>query len=245
MRRNSRRFRMGNEKLVSEIRRELRRHATEKQRKGAFYYFKEKIKPIGAKLPEVGRIAKEFDRKHYADLGLVSLLNLCSELQKGGWFEEQIIAGYLADFHRKEFTQETFGIFEGWVDDHVDNWANCDNLCNHAVAACVEKYPALLDELKKWTSSENRWKRRAAAVTLILPARHGKFLKEVLEIAERNIYDKDDMVQKGTGWLLREAAKKHEDEVFAFLLKHKDAGRTLLRYAVERFPGKRKKAVLV
>ncbi|MFH0970997.1 MAG: DNA alkylation repair protein [Candidatus Micrarchaeota archaeon] len=71
---------------------------------------------------------------------------------------------------------------------------------------------------------------------MILPARRGKFLKDVLEIAKSNISEKDDMVQKGTGWMLREAAKLHQKEVFDFLMVHKDAGRTLLRYSTEKSP---------
>ncbi len=79
---------------------------------------------------------------------------------------------------------------------------------------------------------------------MILPARNGKFLDEVLEIAKKNIYEKDDMVQKGTGWMLREAAKVHRGEVLGFLLEHKDAGRTLLMYATEKFPPNLRKEVL-
>ena len=63
--------------------------------------------------------------------------------------------------------------------------------------------------------------RRASAVSLIVPAKHGKFLKESIEIADLLLTDTDDMVQKGYGWLLKEASRKHTDEVFAYVMKNK------------------------
>jgi len=79
--------------------------------------------------------------------------------------------------------------------------------------------------------------RRAAAVSLIVPAKHGKYLNESLEIASLLLSDSDDMVQKGYGWLLKEASRKHTGEVFAYVMKKKRAmPRTALRYAIELMP---------
>jgi 3-methyladenine DNA glycosylase AlkD len=79
--------------------------------------------------------------------------------------------------------------------------------------------------------------RRASAVSLIVPAKHGKFLKESIEIADLLLTDTDDMVQKGYGWLLKEASRKHTDEVFAYVMKNKRRmPRTALRYAIELMP---------
>jgi len=79
--------------------------------------------------------------------------------------------------------------------------------------------------------------RRAAAVSLIVPAKHGKFLDESIEIATLLMTDKEDLVQKGYGWLLKEASRKHTEEVFAFVMKHKrEMPRTALRYAIELMP---------
>ena len=79
--------------------------------------------------------------------------------------------------------------------------------------------------------------RRASAVSLIVPAKHGKFLEASFEIADLLLTDTDDMVQKGYGWLLKEASRKHTDEVFAYVMKHKRLmPRTALRYAIELMP---------
>jgi len=99
----------------------------------------------------------------------------------------------------------------------------------------VDKFPDTIEELKRWTQSENRWMRRAAAVSLIVPAKHGKFLNESMEIASLLLTDTDDMVQKGYGWLLKEASRKHTDEIFQYVMKNKrQMPRTALRYAIEK-----------
>jgi 3-methyladenine DNA glycosylase AlkD len=119
----------------------------------------------------------------------------------------------------------------------VDNWAKCDTLCNHTLGSFLEMYPEFIANLMGWAVSENRWLRRASAVTLILPARKGLFLKEAFAISEILLQDKDDMVQKGYGWLLKEASKKHQEEVFDFVMRRKaEMPRTALRYAIEKMP---------
>ena len=79
--------------------------------------------------------------------------------------------------------------------------------------------------------------KRASAVTIILPARKGLFLDEILEIANILLKDSDDMVQKGYGWMLKEASRKHQREIFAYVMKNKAImPRTALRYAIEKMP---------
>ena len=97
--------------------------------------------------------------------------------------------------------------------------------------------PEFLSELKLWTNSTNRWKKRAAAVALIIPARRGLFLKDILEIAEKLLSDPDDLVQKGYGWMLKAASEAHREEVFDYLMSRKDVmPRTAFRYALEKMP---------
>ncbi len=234
-----------NSKIVAQTRKELQNQSEKKFRKGVYHFFKEEISPIGVRLPLVRKIAVELDKRLILEgWKFAQILKLAGEFQKSRWFEEQILAGYLIERHSNDYTRETFFEFERWVSKYVKNWANCDLLCTHSLANCIEKYPQFIGNLLKWAESENRWVRRAAIVTFVLHGRRGKFLKETLKIAGKLMHDKEDLVQKGTGWTLREAAKAHEVEVFAFLLLHKDAGRTLLRYAVERFAENRKKKVL-
>ena len=136
-------------------------------------------------------------------------------------------------------------MFERWIDDYVNNWASCDTLCNHSLGEFVEMYPEYISNLKQFTNSNNRWKRRAAAVTLIIPARRGKFLPDILDIANLLFNDNDDLVQKGYGWMLKAASQAHQIEIFEYVMKNKKTmPRTSLRYAIEKMPEELKKQAM-
>ena len=112
------------------------------------------------------------------------------------------------------------------------------------------KYPDYIAKLKDWAKSPNRWVRRGSAVSLIIPVRKGLFLDDIIEIAHILLHDKDDLVQKGYGWMLKAASlsetfvkssdemkRKHLETVFNFVMKHKATmPRTALRYAIEKMP---------
>jgi len=82
-------------------------------------------------------------------------------------------------------------------------------------------------------------------VTLIIPAREGRYLDDVFEIADILLEDQDDMVQKGYGWMLKAASQSHQTEVFDYVMKNKTRmPRTALRYAIEKMDaGLKKKAM--
>jgi 3-methyladenine DNA glycosylase AlkD len=162
---------------------------------------------------------------------------LCDDLWQSGFMEESFIACYFAYLVRKNYEPSDFIIFEKWVNNYVSNWATCDTLCNHTIGAFVEMYPEHLKNLKKWAKSKNRWTKRASAVTLIIPARHGKFLKDMFEIADILLLDSDDLVQKGNGWMLKAASEAHQKQVFDYVMENKTKmPRTALRYAIEKMP---------
>ena len=98
-------------------------------------------------------------------------------------------------------------------------------------------FPEFLTELKSFAKSDNRWMRRASAVTLIIPARKGKFLSDILEIADILLLDEDDLVQKGYGWMLKAASEANQKEIYEYVIKNKAImPRTALRYAIEKMP---------
>jgi 3-methyladenine DNA glycosylase AlkD len=110
----------------------------------------------------------------------------------------------------------------------------------------IEKFPEYSGELKRWTQLDNRWMRRAAAVSLIVPAKHGKFLDDVLEIADLLLTDNDDLVRKGYGWLLKEASRHHQKDIFDYVMRNRRAmPRTALRYAIELMPKELKADAMV
>jgi len=97
--------------------------------------------------------------------------------------------------------------------------------------------PKLRKELKEWARSENRWLRRATAVSLIVPVKQGRFLDAAFEIARILLTDSDDLVRKGYGWLLKDVSIRYLSEVFDFVMMHKQVmPRISLRCAIERMP---------
>ncbi len=202
------------------------------------------MKFYGVRVPEVRIIAKKAFQQ-IKGLDKTEIFELCEELFTSPYSEEALLACVWADYLTKRQEPEDFVVFERWINNYVSTWAECDILCNHPVGSFIEKYPSYIENLKNWTKSKNRWMRRAAAVTLILPARKGKFLEDSFEIADRLLFDSDDLVQKGYGWMLKEASKKHQKQVFEYFMKNKTKmPRTALRYALEKMPSDLRKLAM-
>ena len=220
--------------VLEAVRQELLQSIDEKARESAKRFFKEEVKFHGVMSAQVKKIAAKYFRE-IKDQDKNEIFTLCENLLQAEYGEEAFIAFEWAYSLRRAYEPGDFQVFERWVDLYVDNWAKCDTLCNHTIGCFVEMYPEFIECLAEWARSENRWLRRASAVTLILPARKGLFLKEVFEISDILLLDKDDMVQKGYGWMLKEASKKHQQEVFDYVMKWKaKMPRTALRYAIEK-----------
>lgn len=230
--------------ILTQIRSTLKAAADEKTKATTQRFFKEKIQFYGVKVPLVQRIAKEYF-KQLEGLNKQEIFRLCDELWQSGNIEESFVACNWSYSLHKQYQPADFAVFENWINNYVNNWASCDTFCNHTVGEFVEMYPEFVHNLKTFARSENRWTRRAAAVSLIIPARKGKFLNDIFEIATILLTDSDDLVQKGYGWMLKAASQAQQQEVFEFVMKNKAVmPRTALRYAIEKMPAElRKKAM--
>ena len=227
-------------RVIMRIRQELKANADEHAQNSGQRYFKERVLLHGIKTAVVRKISKEYF-KEVEGMSKAEIFDLCEELWKSGYIEESFIACHWSYFLRKYFETRDFPVFERWVNDYVSNWASCDTLCNHTIGTFIEMYPEYLSDLKTWGRSPNRWMRRASAVSLIVPAKKGMFLKDILEVADILLLDEDDLVQKGYGWMLKVASEMHQEEVFEYVLAHKkNMPRTALRYAIEKMPRKLK-----
>ena len=184
-------------KIIENLRTELIRNADEKVKISGERFFKENVKLYGIRSAVVRQIGKEHF-KRLKDKNKTEIFSLCEELWKSGIMEESFIACNWSYNVHKNYEPADFEIFERWVNNYVNNWASCDTLCNHTVGTLDEMYPALLSGLKGWAKSQNRWVKRASAVSLIVPARKGKFLEDIFEIADilhsdRMIWFRKDM----------------------------------------------------
>jgi 3-methyladenine DNA glycosylase AlkD len=226
--------------ILNQLRAELDGLGNAAAQASAKRFFKEDIITRGIKTPLVHKLSAQYI-KEMKDLPKKELFSLCEDLWQSGNLEESFVACNWAYSQRKKFEPADFKVFSRWIKNHVSNWASCDTFCNHTVGEFLMKYPEFLPELKKWAVSKNRWVKRAAAVSLIIPARKGLWLEEILEIATIQLQDQDDMVQKGYGWMLKSASESQLNPVFKFVMRHKAVmPRTALRYAIEKMPADKK-----
>ncbi|MBW6458851.1 MAG: DNA alkylation repair protein [FCB group bacterium] len=229
---------------IGYVRRELLKHSDENTRNGSRRFFRETVKPLGVKSAIVTQIGKDIFRT-MVNKSKREIFDLCEELWKTGYLEESFIACHWSYYVHTQYESNDLPVFEEWIDRYIDNWASCDTLCNHTVGTLLKMYPALIPELEIWTRSSNRWKRRAAAVSLIIPARKGLFLQNILRISDQLLTDGDDLVQKGYGWMLKAASEAHRKEIFNYVMEQKaHMPRTALRYAIEKMPPELKKKAM-
>ena len=124
----------------------------------------------------------------------------------------------------------------------VNNWDLVDCSAPQVVGGF------LLDKSRKplfdLTRSKSLWDRRIAVVSTQHFIRHGDFA-DTLAISRRLLTDEEDLIHKAAGWMLREVGKKNQPVLEAFLDQHGAAmPRTMLRYAIERFPPDQRRAYL-
>lgn len=230
--------------IIEGLRAGLRDLADEKTRESGRRFFREPVKLYGVKTAVVMNLADRTFRELH-DKDKAAVFPLCEELFSSGCMEESFIAARWSEKLHRQFEPGDFAVFERWVDAYITNWASCDTFCNHTVGSFMEMFPEYTRRLTAWARSENRWVRRAAAVSLIVPAKKGMFLDEAFSIADLLLTDTDDLVQKGYGWLLKEESRRHQDEVLEYVLVRKDRmPRTALRYAIELMPPEKRKLAM-
>ena len=125
-----------------------------------------------------------------------------------------------------------------WFEHACGNWGLVDNLAPSVLAPLLELHPQLVPDVVAWTESPNMWLRRAAAVAFVPLVGKGKkkHLDTAYKVAKRLFGDKEDLLHKAVGWLLREAGKADMPRLEKFLLTEGPRmPRTTVRYAIEKF----------
>lgn len=214
---------------------------------GETRYFKETVTCLGTGAPQTKALEKRLCAGLAKTWSVGEAMQLCDVLLEERVLEVTSLALEFLSRFVQQMGEREFLRCEQWLaDDLCDNWASTDSLGPHILGPILHNHPHLVSRVKTWTSSPNRWLRRASAVSFILLARKGKFLDAAYEIGEALLSDKtDDLVQKGNGWMLREAGKTDLERLERFLLLHgPNIPRTTLRYAIERFPKEKRDELL-
>jgi len=157
--------------------------------------------------------------------------------------EKRLVAALiLVDRFKRGTVDEQEKIFTLYVKEigsGINNWDLIDTTCPHIVGAWLYKRDRSL--LYRLAGSENLWQRRAAMLACFYFIRKEDFT-DALKIAALLVEDREDLIHKAVGWMLRETGKRDQQAAEQFLQQHcATMPRTMLRYAIERFaPEKRK-----
>lgn len=216
-------------------------HTIEVQR-----FFKHQVKARGWYTGELRKLAVRFRRTIVAEHGMPYLLQVSDQLFRGEVLEEKNFAVFLLEDSVAEFGKPQFKLFESWL-DRVSSWADHDALVHSLIGPMVAANAAFLTRPPRWAEkkSSKPWHQRAAAVSLIHSTRQHKNFGDIQRITEMLLTSDEDMVRKGLGWLLREAAKANPEQTVKYLMTIRDrAPRLVLRTACETLPAGARKRVL-
>ena len=162
-------------------------------------------------------------------------LLLGDKLVSTGKYEEASFAIRFIVVQKKRLTGDSFNKFGNWLENGIINWAHTDMLCGELLSFLIASRAKEIESLTEWIHSSSVWKRRAVPVTLIDILKMDLPLQRILKVIEPLMEDKEQMVQKGLGWFLREAWKRYPEQIEIFLLKWKDrCGRIIIQYACEK-----------
>jgi 3-methyladenine DNA glycosylase AlkD len=230
--------------IADHIRRVLLDGGSAPHAEGVQHFFKEEIKSRGWYTGELRKVAVRFRRAIVREQGLPFLIKVADDLFSGDVLEEKVFAVLLLEKLTDQFSDREFRLFESWL-KRISSWAEHDGLVHYLIAPLIAAQPSRLKNVFRWADSPDRWHRRAACVALIQGTRQKMFFPQIVRLSNRLLADKDDMVQKGLGWLLRETAKADAKRTVPYLMRIRGkAPRLVLRTACETLPLNIRKAIL-
>ena len=217
------------------LRRELRALASPDHASALQWFFKtgpggygEGDRFLGVRMPALRRLARA-NRELATDDALTLL--------RSRWHEERLLALLLLiEHYRRADAAGKDAIHRAYLANtrYVNNWDLVDASAEHLVGAHLARGDsALIDRL---SASESVWERRIAMIATFHWIKRGEFAL-ALRVAERLVHDRHDLIHKAVGWMLRETGKRDREVEERFLGVHAPTmPRTMLRYAIERFP---------
>ena len=192
-------------------------------------------------------LARSIHAQHKDDWSIDEAMAFADALIENRYLEVKSVGIEVVARYRRDFTPRLLPAWKRWLaGSHSANWATTDSICGVLIGPLLLQHPELGARMRVWARDRNMWVRRASIVGLIQRARRGESLDLVYEIARRLHPDPEDLIQKAVGWALREAGKTDMARLERYLRANGAAiPRTTLRYAIERFPEARRKAVLI
>lgn len=189
---------------------------------------------MGVTVPQIRALVRQFHPAEFT--ALPALL--------GSPLHEERLLGLLllVERYRRGGEDERTRAFRLYVKSfpHVNNW----DLVDASAEYIVGPHGIGRAQLTAWAASPNLWRRRIAIVSTFHSIRRNRF-GDTLALARQLLGDPEDLIHKATGWMLREVGKRDARALESFLRRHhREMPRTMLRYAIERFGARKRKAYL-
>jgi 3-methyladenine DNA glycosylase AlkD len=227
------------ETMIEHCQKALRKHSNPSRAEKMPPFFKNSKEDefLGVAAGTIRKIAKEF-----YSLDLSEVL----KLMKSQVHEERSLANAILrlKFDKSDESGQT-QIFDFYMKNrkYIRDWNGVDDSAPYIVGPyLIDRDKAILFELAR---SERLWCRRIAIVSTWWFIRQGK-TDDTLKIAKMLIQDEEDLMHKAVGWMLREVGKRDLSALKSFLNAHgKEMPRTMLRYAIEKFPPDERKKYLM
>ena len=183
---------------------------------------------LGLRVPTLRALAKEYQALSIDD---------AAELLRSEAHEERLLALLLlVRLYQRGDDEAKRRIYDLYLAStrFINNWDLVDLSAEHVVGAHLwERDRAVLDRLAR---SGLVWERRIAILATFHFIKRGRF-DDTFRVAESLLHDRHDLIHKAVGWMLREVGKRDQPAEEAFLRQHyRTMPRTMLRYAIERFP---------
>ncbi|PIQ72847.1 DNA alkylation repair protein [Candidatus Roizmanbacteria bacterium CG_4_10_14_0_2_um_filter_36_35] len=192
---------------------------------------------LGITVPEQRKIAKDY----YQNISLNEIKMLLTSKIHEFRLTALIMLTYK---YKKANEEERKQYFEFYLKNtkSINNWDMVDLTAPNIVGEYL--FNKDREIIYKLTKSKNLWEKRIAILSTYAFIRHGQF-DDIIKVAKILINDQHDLIQKAVGWMLRETGKRNIKTEEEFLQKnYRKMGRTALRYAIEKFPEKKRKLYL-
>ncbi len=191
---------------------------------------------LGITVPEIRKLVKKHQALSHQDV---------IRLLKSKWHEQRLFALLIwVEHFQKGSAEEQARIVEDYLahSEWINNWDLVDCSAHKIVGPYYfGKSKSVQKQLAK---SELLWDRRIAVVSTYYEIRHQEF-GLILGLAKTLLKDSEDLMHKAVGWMLREMGKQDQSVLEVFLEEHvTQMPRTMLRYAIEKLPEKKRKAYL-
>ncbi|MBT4209627.1 MAG: DNA alkylation repair protein [Candidatus Komeilibacteria bacterium] len=234
---------------ATDLIKELKKYASPARKKSNEWFFKtgkgqygEGDQFIGVTVPNIRLVARQFLDLSFIELAklikspiheirLMAILILVERSKQSRKAEDKVLQKKILDFYLKHRK-------------YVNNWDLVDLSAHYILGQAILDGLQSKQILYKYAKSKNLWERRIAIISTWIFIREGK-LDDCFRLSKLLLKDKEDLMHKAVGWMLRESWKKDSIKVEKFLIaNYKNLPRTTLRYAIERMEEKQRKKFL-